>query len=105
MTSATRKALERVSDLLHEAGWDADPTPAGTPEQRLDAIRSSFSTLIGEQDIALLLPALGKGVPVAEAGKPLGLTPAESEAKFRDALGRLCAFAETVEAQGFASRS
>jgi len=105
MTKATREALEEVSEILHEAGWDAEPAPHGTPEQRLAAIRSSFASLFDEKDIALLLPALSQGVPVAEVGQLLGLSPEESEQRFRDALGRLCEFTNTVESQGFATRA
>jgi hypothetical protein len=104
MTRATREALLEVQAILHEAGWDAPrKPPAETPEGRLEAIRSAFALLLNSRDIALLLPALGQGVPVAEAGKALGLSAPESEELFRDALGRLCAFTHKVEAQGFAT--
>ena len=89
MTTATRKALEKVRDLLHEAGWD-QPRPAASA---IAPVRD---------DLALLGRALDAGQSVEDAGRALGLTPEQTRARFAEALRRLCAFAEIAEAQGFA---
>jgi hypothetical protein len=89
MTAATRKALETVRDLLHEAGWDAPRPPAEVTERAIAPMRAAFGTLLRDDDWALLRRTLSAGEPIEDAGR------------FTDALRRLCAFAEVAEAQGF----
>ena len=106
MTAATRKALEQVSVLLHDAGWDAPRRPAAPAEVSEPAIvpiREAFGTLMRDDDWALLRQTLGGGRAVEDAGQALGLTPDQARTRFADALRRLCAFAEVAEAQGFAA--
>jgi hypothetical protein len=105
MTAATRKALEQVRDILHEAGWDAphQPRPAEVSEQAIVPIREAFGTLVRDDDLALLRQTLGSGQAVEDAGRALGLTPDQARTRFAEALRRLCAFAEIAEAQGFAA--
>lgn len=109
MTAATRRALEKVRDLLHEAGWDrprAKPERAAeVSEPAITPIREAFGALVRDDDLALLRQTLGTGQPVEVAGRALGLTPDQSRLRFAEALRRLCAFAEVAEAQGFAANA
>ncbi|MBY0460179.1 MAG: hypothetical protein K2V38_22920 [Gemmataceae bacterium] len=105
MTTATRQALERVHDLLHEAGWDAPHRPAHSSDVIAPAIvpvREAFNQFVRDDDLALLRQTLGGGQPIEDAGRDLGLTPEQARARFREALHRLCAFAEVAQAQGLA---
>ena len=105
MTAATRRALENVRDILHEAGWDAPRRgpAAEVTEPAIVPIREAFGTLMRDDDLALLRQTLRDGQPVEDAGRALGLTPDQARTRFADALRRLCAFAEIAEAQGFAA--
>jgi hypothetical protein len=107
MTAATRNALEKVRDLLHEAGLDSPrPKPTQTAEvseRGIAPIREAFSTLLRDDDLTLLRQTLEAGQPVEDAGRALGLTPDQARTRFADALRRLCAFAEVAESQGFAA--
>jgi DNA-directed RNA polymerase specialized sigma24 family protein len=108
MTAATRKALEKVRDLLHEAGWDRAPRthpaqPAELSEQGITPIREAFSALLRDDDLVLLRTTLGGGQAVEDAGRALGLTADQARSRFAEALRRLCAFAEVAEAQGYAA--
>jgi|GEM_PF-4311424 hypothetical protein len=90
MTAATRKALETVRDLLHEAGWDAPRRAPEVTERAIAPMREAFGALLRADDLALISRTLSAGQPIEDAGR------------FADALRRLCAFAEVAEAQGFA---
>lgn len=81
MTTATRDALIKIRDLLHEAGWDAPP-PAPTVGPPLDAVREAFAQTARREDLAVLDAALtGPAEPAAVAA----------------AIGRLRRFAERAE--------
>ena len=103
MTAATRRALERIRDTLHAAGWDAAPpsAPAHINDQVLTPIRAAYGSLLREDDLTLLRQTLGSGKPVEDVGRELGLSPEQAQTRFVEALQRLCAFAEVAEAQGF----
>jgi hypothetical protein len=103
MTTATRQALEDVSKILHEAGWDAalPGLPSHLPDQVMMPIRAAYESLLHEDDLALLRQTLGAGQPVEDVGRTLGLSPDQARSRFVEAVRRLCAFAEVAEAQGF----
>lgn len=102
MTEATRAALERVSQILHDAGWD-NPAPEATEptEQALQAMRGAYQQLLREEHRVILRETLENRRPVEEAGRALGMGPEESRSLFADALRRLREF--TAATSGFAT--
>ncbi len=95
---ATAGAANAVADP------DGEPAArAQTAEPGIVPIREAFSTLMRDDDLALLRQTLRDGQSVEDAGRALGLTPDQSSARFGEALRRLCAFAEIAEVQGFAT--
>jgi len=93
MTNATREALEQVSRILHDAGWD-DPTigEAEVTEQELQALRTVYAD-IRDDHLTLLRGTLGAGEPVEAVGREMGLGPEQARSLFREALTRLRALA------------
>jgi hypothetical protein len=102
MTEATRQALEHVSQILHDAGWDARGVePRELTEQTLLAMRHAYTNLLRDDYLAIIQETLGKGQRVEDAGRALGKEPEEAKALLSEALTRLVDFAEIAEEQGF----
>jgi hypothetical protein len=101
MTNATREALEKISQTLHEAGWDA-PTASRnqvvTPA-RLARIRHAYETLLRNDHFGILEAMLVKGLNVDEAGARMGLSAEDASSLFAEALQRLTDFVETCDEQ------
>lgn len=74
MTRATREALEHVSRILHDAGWDDPPIGADR---------------LGEPHRQFLVRVVTDGIPVEEAGRAMGLAPDQTRALFLEAVDRL----------------
>jgi len=99
MTDATREALVKISQALHEAGWDAQDTlhePSITPEN-LTRIRHAYETLLRQDHIDILEATLGEKMTVDEAGEKLGLDSEKASILLQEALQRLSDFVETYE--------
>lgn len=93
MTTATREALEQVSRILHDAGWDAPaPGTAEVTDQELAALRTAFAGIRGDH-LELLQRTLGAGERVEDVGRGMGLPPEQARSLFREALDRLRALA------------
>jgi DNA-directed RNA polymerase specialized sigma24 family protein len=89
MTTATREALEHVSRILHEAGWDnPTPEPAELTDQELAALRTAYAGIRGDH-LELLQRTLGAGERVEDVGRRMGLPPEQARSLFREALDRL----------------
>lgn len=103
MTEATRNALERVSQIPHEAGWDSpSPEPLELTDKAIQTMRNVYTNLLRDDFLAIINETLGKGQRVEDAGRVLGKGPDESKALLAEALMRLVDFAEIAEEQGFA---
>ena len=103
MTEATRKALEKVSQILHEAGWDLPKSDhREITEQEIQTMRTAYTSLLRDDYLAIIKETLGKGQRVEDAGQALGIGPDESKALLKEALTRLVDFAEVAEEQGIA---
>jgi hypothetical protein len=99
MTTATREALEKVSEILHEAGWDAPSTNRDqsiTPE-RLAHIRHVYETLLRHDHVAILEATLGRGLDIGRAGAGMGLPAEDANLLLAEALQRLTDFVETCD--------
>ena len=106
MTEATRNALERVNQILHEAGWDAPaPEHPELSEETIQAMRNAYTNLLRDDYLAIIKETLGKGQRVEDAGLVLGMGPDESKALLTEALTRLVDFAEVAEEQGFSTNT
>jgi hypothetical protein len=92
MTTATREALEQVSRILHDAGWDAPPADPDVTDAELQALRSAYSDLRDEH-FTLLRQTLGQSQRVEDAGRSLGLAPEQARLLFHEAITRLRALA------------
>ena len=101
MTQATRDALEQVSRILHDAGWDAPTASPDVTEDSLRVIRQAYADLLREDDWVILRETLGKGQQLEDASRVLGMSPTESRTRLFEALTRLVNFAGVAEAQGF----
>jgi len=102
MTEATRQALEQVSQILHEAGWDSRGVePRELTEQTIHTMRHAYTNLLRDDYLAIIQETLGKGQRVEDAGRAMGREPAEAKALLTEALTRLVDFAEVAEEQGF----
>jgi hypothetical protein len=102
MTQATRAALERVSQILHDAGWDAStPEPPELTEQTIQKMRDAYASLLRNDYLEIIQQTLGKGQRVEDAGRVLGMGPQESKSLLAEALTRLVDFAGVAEGEGF----
>lgn len=69
MTAATREALEKVHQILHEAEWDSPPDVGSLGERlasfgrQLDATRSEYEQLV--RDLAVALQVRGPSANMA----------------------------------------
>jgi DNA-directed RNA polymerase specialized sigma24 family protein len=100
MTNATRQALEKVAQILHEAGWDQPPEqPNGVPERELAQLRHAYEALLRPDHIEILDKMLGQGWTAEQAAKAMGLTAAEATTLLGEALSRLRDFVETYGAR------
>ncbi len=94
MTVATRTALERVSQILHDAGWDA---PAAPPpeltELEFQAIRGAYAHMLRPDDLAVIQKSLGEGGQDAP------------KTRLTEALARLVGFAQVAGAHGVGATS
>jgi hypothetical protein len=98
MTKATREALERVNQILHEAGWDQPvERPNGASDQDLVALRDAYGKCLRTDHFEILEKILDKGWTAEQAGGAMGLTPGEARNLFGDALRRLSDFVHTYE--------
>jgi hypothetical protein len=98
MTRATRNALEQVSGILHDAGWDAlEDTRAEFTDQSLQRIRDAYARFLGDDYLAIIQRTFGAGQKVEDAGRSLGKNPDESKALLNEALERLVGFAEIAQ--------
>ena len=95
MTTATKNALEHVSRILHDAGWDAADAPPPLGERDLDAAVNSLARLLRPDDWTLLQEFMGKGKRAEDAGRVLGLGPDESRSRLSEAVSRLRQFSLT----------
>ena len=103
MTNATRKALDQVDRILHEAGWDEPVgSPNGLPAGNIaEKLREPYVSFLREDYFNILDKTLGKGMTIPEAGKTLGLSSEEAEKIFLEALRRLSDFVEVFEGLSF----
>lgn len=101
MTKATREALEKISQTLHEAGWDA-PIASGdqaVTAARLARIRHAYETLLRNDHFGILEATLAKGLDIEEAGARMGLSAEDASLLLAEALRRLSDFVETCDEQ------
>ena len=96
----THAALERVDQILHEAGWDepaaAEDRPLAPAE--LDRLRRAYGELLRHDHFQILTATLETGLTVEQAGEKLGLTGEEARRLFNEALRRLGEFVEVYGA-------
>lgn len=101
MTEATREALEKISQTLHEAGWD-DPIPSRndivTPVS-LTRIRHAYETLLRNDHFEILEATLVKGLDIEAAGAKMGLSSDDAGLLLAEALKRLTEFVESYDSQ------
>ena len=95
MTTATREALEQVSRILHDAGWDAPAPAAEVSEAELASLRTAYAGIRGDH-LELLQQTLGAGEGVEDVGRKMGLPPEQARSLFREALQRLRTLATAV---------
>lgn len=89
MTTATRDALNQVSRILHDAGWDAPaPNTTAVTDQELEMLRTAFAGIRGDH-LELLQRTLGAGERLEDVGRRMGLPPEQARSLFREALDRL----------------
>jgi len=81
MTNATRQALERADQILHEAGWDE---PAVPDEPRLTAADTELDRIL-----EILTATLEKGLSVKQAGSGMGYGEKQARKVFLESLERL----------------
>ena len=104
MTEATRTALHRVAEILHQAGWDEPTAVKGAlTSESLQEMRSAYGSMLREDHFTILQRTLGTGLQVEDAGRAMGIGPEASRSLFSEALARLVGFAEVAEQQGVTS--
>jgi hypothetical protein len=101
MTRATRQALENISRLLHEAGWDAPPEPAREiSDQTIEAMRRVYDRLDLREHLGLIQDVLANKMKVEDAARTRGVGEQAAKRLFVEAMLRLHDFTEQAEAQG-----
>lgn len=105
MTTATREALERVAQILHDAGWDQAPGSADTAPGAADLgrIRRAYDVLLRHDYFDILRAVLEEGLTVEQAGARRGLAPEEASRVFVEALRRLSDFVDSYAGSGTGS--
>ena len=100
MTNATRQALEKIKQTLHEAGWDAQPQSGINPlRQHVWRIRHAYETLLRKDHFGILEATLVEGMDINNAGARMGLSSEEAGSLLAEALRRLGDFVETCDEQ------
>jgi hypothetical protein len=65
MTKATRQALERVDQILHEAGWDQPPSQGGLAHRLANP--KELEKQFGAERVRQLVALLSQDPPSGEA--------------------------------------
>lgn len=96
MTAATRTALERVSQILRDAGWARAGEPTPPPADAwVHALRQAYGEWLRDDDLTVIREVCtgGAGEPAAAA------VSRETLATLPQAFARLRHFVEDAQAQ------
>jgi hypothetical protein len=96
MIDATREALTKVGQILHEAGWD-QPLTQPIPPADLARIRHAYETLLRQDHSEILTAVLRNGLTVEKAGENVGLSADDATRLFNEALRRLSDFVDQYD--------
>lgn len=95
MTEATREALNRIDQILHEAGWDQVPQPKSSSPSPVDLarFRRAYENLLSHEQFDILQAILGEPLTVEQFAEKIGA--AETRRRFREAVARLSDFGDS----------
>ena len=113
MTKATKEALVKIDQILHETGWDnllsdqergelvapqllQENRSAITPS-KLAQIRHAYESLLREDHFEILTLILKERLSLETAAERLGMSAEKSSQLFQEALQRLGDFVETCD--------
>ena len=105
MTDATRKALQQVDQILHEAHWDQPAALEGSPVPTVELarLRNAYSATLRHDDFDILMATLKNGLTVEQAGEKMGLSESEARKLLREAVHHLRDFVDVYEGNGIRS--
>lgn len=95
MTDATREALFRIDEILHEAGWD-QPSSAQGPSPRLvdvERLRHVHEILVHQDHFDIPRALLGEPITVEQFAEKIAAE--EGGRRLREALGRVRVFVDS----------
>ncbi|HTU92468.1 MAG TPA: hypothetical protein VMF69_20470 [Gemmataceae bacterium] len=97
MTEATREALLRIDQILHEAGWDqASSAPAASPGLvDVERLRRVHEMLVRQDHFDIPRALLGESITVEQLAEKIATE--EVGRRLREALGRIRAFVDACE--------
>jgi hypothetical protein len=95
MTEATRKALNQIDQMLHEAGWDEVPSAQESSAGTVDVarLRHAYETLLSHDHLDILQAMLGEHMTVEQFAEKLGTN--EARRRLRGTLHRLRDFVDS----------
>lgn len=97
MTEATREALLRIDQILHEAGWD-QPSSAQEPSPRLvdmERLRHVHEMLVRQDHFDIPRAILGEPITVEQFAEKMAAD--EGGRRLRETLRRVRAFLDSCE--------
>jgi hypothetical protein len=105
MTEATRSALLRIEEILHQAGWDQS---SSAPEQSphpvdLPRLRQVHESLVRHDHFDLPRAILGESMTLEQFAEKMATD--EGGRRLRETLGRIRAFVDSCEGVESASDS
>ncbi len=97
MTEATRNALVRIDQILHEAGWDQVPSPPTDADRSVDLsrLRKAHESLLHQDHVDFLSAILGEPTTVEQFAEKM--TAGEGGKRLRDTLRRVRDFVDSCE--------
>lgn len=95
MTKATREALLRIDEILHEAGWDQPSSTEGPLPRLVDVerLRHVHEMLVHQDHFDIPRALLGESITVEQFAEKMATE--EGGRRLREALGRIRAFVDS----------
>jgi hypothetical protein len=97
MTEATREALLRIDQILHEAGWDQPSAAPGASPCLVDLerLRRVHEMLVRQDHFDIPRALLGESITVEQFAEKMATE--EGGRQLRETLGRIRAFVDSCD--------